>query len=143
MRGKIYTLDEMNGALPFVRAIVRDIRREYAELPWILVNDTGYTSASGITLDPLTCTIPGNLLVHEMVHFLARFNNECFGVEPYRRCYDNSEHIWIGSSYNILGSTYFSCDDPQRPYLPGTWRAPETERGRIWARVYAGQWPYP
>lgn len=32
MSGKIYTLDEMNRALPFVRAIVRDIRREYAGL---------------------------------------------------------------------------------------------------------------
>jgi len=110
--------------------------------PWILINDTGYGSENGITYDPLTCTIPANVLVHEMVHYLARFESQCFGVEPNRRCYDSGEHIANVLDYNILRYGY-ACDIPYPPYLPGRWKQPETERGRIWARVYAGQWPYP
>jgi hypothetical protein len=102
-------------------------------LPYILVNDGGFTSASG-TNPPVPSE---HVLEHEMGHYLARFTARTFTVPAPARTYSSSEHVPLGTN------NLFEPISPPPLVVYGRYDQAGTEKYEIWQRIISGNWNNP
>ncbi len=111
------------------------------EYPLIFINDARlFPSPPGANAPQILTRLTGP---HEMAHYLARFEGECFG--PFlERCYDAGEHSSPPANSTLLNPGVPGEPEVDRPlYIPGNKNNPFTERGQIYDRVIRGHWNLP